>query len=140
MIKPRAIICRRTDPSGTVNTTGGLNVSEIEEEKQRQKIRDSYFVNQLLLAPDRPEQTAYEIQQRQILFIDCFHRMPRAELGFSNRLWNVDWDPFQIRTVPGSSGKLQGRNWTLNLSLIWHGRRNSEVQATLQISSTWEIQ
>ncbi len=138
VIKPGAIIyCRRTDHLERVNTTGGLNVSEIEEEKQRQKIRDSYFVNQLLLAPDRPEQTAYEIQQRQnIVYRLLSQNASRAEVEVLKPIVERGFGIlFRSGQFPDLPEELQGQELDIEfVSPLARAQKFQEVQATLQIS------
>lgn len=65
------IIMRDLNNSKPWITGANIPIAELSEEKLRDQINKMWFVNELMLAPDRPEMTAYETAKR----VELVHRL-----------------------------------------------------------------
>jgi len=80
------LIMRDLNNSKPWITGANIPIAELSEEKLRDQINKMWFVNELMLSPDRPEMTAYETAKR----VELVHRL----LGpVSNRIQRERLNP-----------------------------------------------
>lgn len=65
------VIVRNTDKVRPWINGANIPINEMEVDRMVSKVEDMFFTKELRLAPDRPEMTAYEINQR----LDIVHRL-----------------------------------------------------------------
>lgn len=68
----------------------GIQIGEIERKQMQDLVREHFYYNDLLLYPERPEMTAYEIQRR----FEMLQRNFSSPVGFIQSDWHdpvVEW-------------------------------------------------
>lgn len=72
------------------DSSRGVQIGEIERERMQNIVREHFYYNDLLLFPERPEMTAYEIQRR----FEMLQRNFSTPIGFVQSDWHdpvVEW-------------------------------------------------